>query len=91
VSTLSSILDMTDPEPKSKLSFIVGCFKNADEIYKMFSSQHGLDHLENDEMILQILFRMKCYANIASTTELLVNLTTTISHSNYFFESSKTV
>jgi hypothetical protein len=35
--------DMTDPQPKSRLSFIVDDLKNADEIHKTFPSKHNID------------------------------------------------
>ncbi len=51
-SSLISKEHLTDPQPKSQLSFVVDGPTNADEIHAMFSSK---EHFEIDE-IMSVVF-----------------------------------
>ncbi len=51
-SLLSNVHDLTDPQPKTQLSFRVDGLTNADEIHTMFASK---EHFKKDE-IMSVVF-----------------------------------
>ncbi len=71
-SLLSNVHEhMTDPQPKSQLSFIVDGPTNADEIHRMFASKCSAQHFEIDEMSVVFPTKMMtCFISIASASEL---------------------
>ncbi len=51
---MRNVHDTTDPQPNCQPSFILDGLTNDDEIHKMFSSKHNIEHFENGAILAQI-------------------------------------